>query len=269
MECIKKTVNKGSNSYHLFQLRQRELAAISLERWFLGENEANDIELKGASNGNRSVKLLDDGCVVKETPKAKREFELINRVEALTNLTPRAGSLICDADGSGALSMSFFNGIPIKLLSSDITAADRVKIINGAFYAIGKAHYGDGQRLFIHGDTHSGNFIVIPNPPSDVEKITRSDSRLEIRIIDLEKTYIQAFTKKCIPKMGHDILLLLNNLICSQFISINQINKAIDNYLEANHRLAKKDLTLELEEARKIHAKLKATHALSFGNLLN
>lgn len=218
--------------------------------------EANSIDLKGPSKGGRTIKRIDN-YVIKKTAKAEDEFKTLLRAEEITNLTPAAGGvLVEEGRKAGWVCMEFFDGIPIiNINPSTIEKTDKEKIIRAVLFTMGQLHIGNRRELILHRDAHLGNLIIIPNP-TEREIITKTEKRLEIRVVDLEKAVITTFKKRILETMAFDLLIPLNQMIYRGLLSMDEINSYLDCYLTINYRLDEKDLKSAMKKAILEHKKL-------------
>jgi hypothetical protein len=250
-------VTFGGKSYELSTVFRREPAAATLKKWLLEGRKARDLDLKGESCGNRKVGELEGGFVVKETRKARDEFLITVEAEDLTNLTPVAGAVLTEQGSSwGAISVELFRGIPVVLLDKRATQdLDRERVRNGVLYAMGTIHRGDGKTSLMHMDAHMGNALVLPNPQGADIKIA-TQTRAEVRLIDLEKARTMPFGKGMIVSLMFDLILAINQLMYAKMLHVENALPALESYLEGNPRMDMADLKRFLREEILHHPKL-------------
>lgn len=266
-------VTKEGIRYDITVPFRRETCFRLLENYIEDPRFASPIDFQASSRGCRPVSKIGigkDRYVVKNTPKAETEFNITLKAEEVTDLTPEAGGVISSKDKEiSSVMVRFFDALPIALLSaSSMNEKDKKRTANGALFALGKIHYGDGKKSLLHRDTHLGNILIIPNPTQEEIK-TSSEVRAEARIIDLEKSLITPFQTKILEPMAFDLLLSIAALIRSGYINTHNISSTIDSYLEGVCRLSKPQVKGLLQSAIPKHQKLSRMAGTDLSNFVS
>ncbi|MEM3422623.1 MAG: hypothetical protein QXF35_04135 [Candidatus Bilamarchaeaceae archaeon] len=244
-------------------IRRQEVGRL-LTKFFLNDvaMRVMTVDLDAQSKGGRVISKIDN-YVIKKSNNALTEFKKTLQIEEITDITPITGGVLReDGRTEGLIALQFFDGIPpVNMNPFTMKPVHRDRLVKAILFAMGKLHIGNGKTSILHRDGHLGNFIIIPNP-NENENLFRNEERLEVRIIDLEKALVTPFSRKILGEMAFDLSITLNQLMYGGFLTASEVIDTLNSYLEANHRLNKKDLIRILKEEIPKHKKLKMVNNL-------
>jgi len=221
-------------------------AVGSLKEWFMSGKRAPLIEYAW---GTRDAYLVDGRYAVKELPamKAFTEYRITMNAQRITGVTSRAAGLLLYGD-MGAISTEFINGIPLCVLKHQgIDEEDAMRIRNGALYAIGLMHQGDGRMFIFHGDLYDGNLLVCLDSGGRIAEM--SPERTAVRIIDLEHSRQLCHGEQSVVPMMQDLLFALGWLVEGGIMRPEDVREGMGHYLQGNRMLDELALRRHLREA--------------------